>query len=343
MNKFMTVLTVAAVATFTGCKDPGYKRSTSGAEEARVIATDVETTPAPAAPADKPEIVVTEKECLCPPGTKHSEPCKCGSAKCKCIVETKKAPLPVAAASSGVYVVRSGDYLAKISKKFNVTIVAIKNANNLKSDMIRVGQKLKIPGVSDTEISAAQKSEPAPKAPVAVKPAQKKFAAYSGATKEYVVKSGDTLGAIAYGNGINIRQLKAMNSLTSDALKVGQKLKIPAVPVQKAKKSVKAPDAEAKKDTDKKVGEEASPTPSPAPVEDEKKPVVEDTASPAPASASAPADDTFTYKVLEGEDITAVTIRWGVSAAKIRELNNLAEDAQLTPGQVIKLPSEVQQ
>lgn len=41
--------------------------------------------------------------------------------------------------------------------------------------------------------------------------------------------------------------------------------------------------------------------------------------------------------------MTGVCIRWGVSAAAIRELNNLPDDAQLTPGQILKLPADAQQ
>ena len=49
-------------------------------------------------------------------------------------------------ASSGEeYVVQSGDTLSVIGKAFGVKISAIKRANNLRSDMIRVGQKLTIP------------------------------------------------------------------------------------------------------------------------------------------------------------------------------------------------------
>lgn len=54
------------------------------------------------------------------------------------------------------------------------------------------------------------------------------YTPYVGPTREYVVKSGDTLGGIAYGNGINIRQLKELNNLTSDAMHVGMKLRIPS-------------------------------------------------------------------------------------------------------------------
>ena len=48
------------------------------------------------------------------------------------------------------------------------------------------------------------------------------------------------------------------------------------------------------------------------------------------------------YVVQEGDDMTSVSISWGVSAAAIRELNNLGEGDQLQPGQVIKLPVDTQ-
>jgi LysM repeat protein len=44
-----------------------------------------------------------------------------------------------------VYAVRSGDTLSKIATNFHTTVKAIRAANNLKTDSIRVGQKLTIP------------------------------------------------------------------------------------------------------------------------------------------------------------------------------------------------------
>ena len=88
--------------------------------------------------------------------------------------------------------------------------------------------------------------------------------------------------------------------------------------------------------------------PAPAAVETASVPVAE-TAAPAPAAetaapalAAAPVA-TATYVVQEGDDMTGVSIRWGVSAAQIRELNNLSDTDQLVPGQIIKLPAEAQQ
>ena len=355
MNKFGVVLGIAAVATLAGCKDPDYKRGGAPASQSEV--KNVETA-APAPVAIEP----TAPKCKCAPGTKHAAPCACGAADCKCIVETK--PVVVADVSKKpaeaeytIYIVQNGDYLAKISKKFNVTIASIKRLNpSIKKDVVRVGQKIKLPGKIDVgaQTAPAAATATAAKKTTAKKAVAKKtYVPYTGATKEYVVKSGDTLGSVAYGNGINIRQLKELNGLSSDSLKVGQKLKIPAEKVVKTEKSVKAK-AEKKAEPAKVAEKKAEPVVAPvaekavAPATTEKPaepaPTAEKTSEPAPAAAAEPAKAaTTTYVVQEGDDMTGVSIRWGVPAAQIRELNNLAEGDQLVPGQIIKLPADAQQ
>ena len=347
MNKFGVVLGIAAVATLAGCKDPDYKR---GGQTAQNEVKSVDTT---TAVAIEP---VAAPRCKCALGTKHSAPCTCGAPDCKCIVETKSVIVAdiskkPAEPEYTVYVVQNGDYLAKISKKFNVTIASIKRLNpSIKKDVVRVGQKLKLPGKIDVGVQTAPvaATASAATATVAKKSSKKAYAPYAGATKEYVIKNGDTLGSVAYGNGITIRQLKELNGLSSDSLKIGQKLKIPAEKVVKAEKAkpvetkaavapVAAPAvekkaAEAVPAAEEKAAEAAEPA---APVAA----AAEAEAAPAKAEAAA----TTTYVVQEGDDMTGVSIRWGVSAAQIRELNNLAEGDQLVPGQIIKLPADAQQ
>ncbi len=328
MNKLGIVLGIAAVAVIAGCKDPNYQRKTPKGE-VKDIGTQVEQTPEPDTP-----VVTEEKHCTCPPGTKHTEPCQCGAPDCQCVVEQKIVEkkdvklLPPPEPEYTVYIVQRGDYLAKISKKYNVTINSIKRLNNLKDDTIRIGQKIKLPGKLEIGEQKVPEGAFAKDTKATVK---KPYAAYTGATKEYVVKSGDTLGGIAYGHGINIRQLKELNGLTSDALKIDQKLKVPAekvAPVKKAETKAVEPEV--------KAPVEAPVEPVAAPVE----PTVEAPVAPTVEETSAPAP---TYTVQEGEDLTDISIRFGVTAAAVRELNNLGENDKLVAGQILKLPPEAQQ
>lgn len=315
MNKFAVLASVAVAATLVGCKDPDYAgkpyaMNRSEVKDAGEIAP-TETTCAPTtvettAPVAEPSVI----SCSCVPGTKHTSPCQCGASDCKCKVEPE--------AEYTLYIVQKGDYLAKISKKFNIKVDAIKAMNGLKNDTIRLGQKIKLPGKIDVGVQEEYRPTRAIKEPKPFKP-------YDGATFEYVVKSGDTLGAIAYGHGINIRQLKALNNLKKDNLKIGQKLLVPVVD-EKPSETKTAPATET----------------IPAPAVEEPTIPAETTVVEESVAPTIPVDD-VTYVVQEGDDITGVAIRWNVSAAVIRDLNNLAEDAQLVPGQILKLPAEVQQ
>ena len=346
MKKLVIVFGAAAVATFTGCKDPDYvgRRTAEPQNEVKTVTTTEAKTVEPA------PVVVEEKTCTCAPGTKHAKPCACGAENCLCVVEVKPLPLPPPAPATvaaepeyTIYTVQSGDYLAKISKKYNVTIAAIKKANpSIKGDVVRVGQKLKLPGKFDVPVAAEVKAPSAAKT----------YAPYTGATKEYVVKSGDTLGAIAYGNGINIRQLKELNGLSKDMVRVGQKLKIPAEKVAKPAAPAKGKDLKpALKATEKKIEKPAVEKKVEKPVveapkavaEEPKQAAVENAVTAAPAAETAADDSSKEYIVQEGDDMTGVSIAFGVSAAAIRELNNLGDNDQLKPGQVIKLPADAQQ
>ncbi len=350
MKKIGIVLGAAAIATLAGCKDPSYnsKWNKKPQEVKNVPVEEGQTAVKPVEPAAKPADKVNEtpvvvetiepKGCTCPAGTKHTEPCACGAADCRCEV-VAPAPVKPAEPESVVYIVQRNDTLSKISKKFNVKMSAIYKLNpSLKGDAIRIGQKLNLPAGIDVGEQ---------KAPEVAKPAKKAYAPYTGATREYVVKSGDTLGAIAYGNGINIRQLKELNGLSSDMLRIGQKLLVPAdgkavAAAAKPAPAKKAEPAVAAKKVEPAPAASVEPEVVAEPADAEPAPVVEADAADAVAPVAAePA--TTSYVVQEGDDMTSVSISWGVSAAQIRELNNLGDNDQLKPGQVIKLPADAQQ
>jgi LysM repeat protein len=122
-------------------------------------------------------------------------------------------------ASTGVYTVQSGDYLGKIAGKHETTVTNLKALNRLKSDMIYVGQKLKVPGkkTAITTVKVTPPKKPAATTPVVKQPE----------TTKYIIKSGDTLGRIAGKYQLSVKELIELNKLSSDRIYVGQKLKVP--------------------------------------------------------------------------------------------------------------------
>lgn len=125
-----------------------------------------------------------------------------------------------------VYRVQSGDYLGKIASKYKVTVNQIKRWNNLKSNDIRVGQRLTIyrggsgPSASTSSSSSSSTSS-------AAKPAGNSAANATGHST-YTVKSGDSFYSIAKNYpGVSAQNIIDYNGLTSSSLKPGLVLKIP--------------------------------------------------------------------------------------------------------------------
>ncbi len=134
---------------------------------------------------------------------------------------TKTAPVVKTAsdstANTSVYKIQSGDTLGSIAKKFSTTIRELKALNNLTSDLIYAGATLRVSG------QAATASPPETKQPES--PADTPTTD-NAKTDIYVIKSGDTLGKIASNFNLSVATLKSLNSLTSDLIFTGQKLKV---------------------------------------------------------------------------------------------------------------------
>jgi len=118
-------------------------------------------------------------------------------------------------AAGSEYVVVAGDTLAKIAKAHGVTVKAIEAANpGVDPKKLKPKQKLLIPaGATGTATSTAGAAP---------------TAAVETGTQEYTVKSGDTLTKIAKHFGVTVKAIRSANSLTTDHISVGKKLKIPA-------------------------------------------------------------------------------------------------------------------
>ena len=119
--------------------------------------------------------------------------------------------------STDIHVVKSGETLNSIARKYHLQLNYLAELNNLsRTANVRVGQRLKIEGDVD---SAPIKTET-----VAAKPQ-----ATSGrATESYKVKSGESLNSIANRAGMSVSELAALNNLSARAgLQVGQTIQIP--------------------------------------------------------------------------------------------------------------------
>lgn len=124
---------------------------------------------------------------------------KYAEAVVKAVAQYKNIPYGESSVSQE-YTVQRGDTLWSIAKKFNTNVDELKRLNNLKNNVLYVGQRLKVPEyykAEDTNIS-------------------------------YIVKKGDSLWSIANEYGTTVNDLKKYNNLTTDSLSIGQLIKIPS-------------------------------------------------------------------------------------------------------------------
>lgn len=111
--------------------------------------------------------------------------------------------IPSALLPESTYIVKKGDSLYSIANKYNTTVDELKRINNLTSNILSIGQVLKLPSdkVSDVE--------------------------KEGNTISYTVQKGDSLYSIARKYSTTIDKIKDLNNLTTNLLSIGQVLLIP--------------------------------------------------------------------------------------------------------------------
>jgi len=100
------------------------------------------------------------------------------------------------------YQVKPGDTLSGIAQKHQVLIKHLRSKNDLRSDFLRVGQQLKIPGTGFDS-------------------------PFVGIMNIYTVKNGDSLWKISKKQNVSIRNIAKWNNLdVKSPLKLGQQLRI---------------------------------------------------------------------------------------------------------------------
>ena len=197
----------------------------------------------------------------------------------------ERAP-PADVTPATTYTVAAGDSLWKLAKKHGTTIAELEKANKLTSNSrLSVGQKLLIPG--KTPAGAALGG------------------ADTGMAATYTVKPGDTLAGIARHAGTTTAELKRVNGLKSDYVRVGQELKLPSGSVPATGETIAPPPA-------------APSSVSAAPV---KKP-----------------DGSVIHVVKPGETLGAIARKYQVKVSDLAVANNIADPKKIRPGQELVIP-----
>lgn len=99
------------------------------------------------------------------------------------------------------YTVQPGDSLFKIANQYNISVNDIIDYNDLESTVLTVGQTLRIPRLENGTDNDTDENI-------------------------YVVRAGDTLYSIANRYNMSVDELRTLNNLTSDVLRIGQELLI---------------------------------------------------------------------------------------------------------------------
>ncbi len=210
-------------------------------------ATDTSVTPPtiPVTPASSMTSVVTPA--IANPLTPPADPTPAPAA----------APAPeVASTAATPYVVKHGDVLERIAHQNHITVAKLKEANNLSSDFLHIGQKLVIPAatpkttVATTATPAASTDKAAPAKPTVAPEAKNKDTAISLKPKKnktiiastnskpgyYTVVKGDNLTKIAHKFKTTPNAIMTANNLSDPKkLSIGTKLKIPSREARSAK------------------------------------------------------------------------------------------------------------
>ncbi len=126
------------------------------------------------------------------------------------VMAWKANTLPSQAVVSSEHIIEPGDTLSAIAVRYGVKVSDLMSVNSLESDVIRIGQALRIP-LSNRGIHARTLAEQDS----------------TDSPLVHEIQAGESIGLIAQIYGVSVARLKSFNSLKSDIVRVGQKLNIP--------------------------------------------------------------------------------------------------------------------
>ena len=210
-----------------------------------------------------------------------------------------------APAAIAFHVVRRGDTLGRIARRYGAAIDALRRANDLTSSLIHPGQTLRVPGARAS--SAGGGGAPEPSSSSSVPPAR--VASSSSAPVAHVVRRGDTLTGIARRHGTSVAALRRANGLSSSLIRAGQTLRVPG----------------AGSGSSSSAGGVGSVEPASS------------SAARAPQVARASSSAPVVHVVRRGDTLGRIARRHGTSVAALRRANGLSSSL-IRAGQTLRVP-----
>ena len=201
------------------------------------------------------------------------------------------------------HTVKPKENLNMLAEKYGTSINEIKALNNLTTMNLRIGQVLKISAKNGMKSDGITATQEIPLAKNTQSPPAETQSS-NQTMIEHAVQPKEFLGKIAEKYGTTVEEIKKVNNLAGNNLRIGQKLKIPA------KKNIE----------ENQVISTAEQIPT---VQTNK-------------SANKPG----THIVLRNETIFTVAKQYSITAYQLRKLNDLPDNA-IAIGQSLKVPSEI--
>ena len=203
--------------------------------------------------------------------------------------------VPVAGPSFETYTVKKGDNLWTIAKRSNVSLNELYAANGLDTtSILSIGQQLQIP----VEGSTATVTAPSPDT---YQPTS-----FNQGSTEYMVKRGDSLSKIANQFDTSVRAIKAANGLSSDLIRVGDKLVVPV--------------------SSSSTGTSSSMSAAPS-----------DSISSSSTAPSFSASGARTHTVKSGEYPGKIASQYDMTTDELLALNGITDPRKLQVGKVLKV------
>jgi peptidoglycan endopeptidase LytF len=208
------------------------------------------------------------------------------------------------------YTIKAKDNLNMLAEKYGTTVDEIKRVNGLKSINLQIGQVLKIPNSTNVTETIAQ-----PETKTVVTPPASKTVVDNKVTTnenpvaviEHTIKAKENLNLLAEKYGTTVDEIKRLNGLSSNNLRIGQVLKIPSV------NGTQAPAVETVVPTESKSNA--------------KKEVV---------VAKTNQDAGFEHTVVAGETIYSIAQKYSLTTYQLKTFNNLTS-TDVTVGQKLMI------